>query len=477
MKSHTLLLLILAFVSAACTKNKLSETLTVPSEQYWGNNTSKSYYSESDYSVSIEDVERYIAFKKSFSEDKLNREGETIMPLVSKTGLIVSYLINYESGWEILSADKRIQTVLAWAGEGTLQINDLPPATQLWLSDIINYVFDFIEKNAFRHDKDLSLDQKERLDFWSIITSRSIPAPNWSPDQQGYPSGHWELTGSDQQIIEEGVGHLVPVHWGNNQPYNSYCPLVKYEYGNLRSPAGCVAVAGAQLLYYLHGILGVPEATPTTGYVSGYALPAGAFTQVFGDESSTAWSQMVNNNDYVALLMGKTGKEVGIHYASFVQENNGLVTNVESGGDVWNLAYYLLNDLGISWTWAALAYETDVDAIIASINNSSPVLVGAAQSADNVGHCFLIDAWKRTKYQYNYHYEWVYDDPVNSGLWLVPCETVSTYSSPISSYFGMNWGWDGACDNMWFSPLGSWSPSGTAFDGYRQTFRNFNLAS
>ena len=58
--------------------------------------------------------------------------------------------------------------------------------------------------------------------------------------------GHWAVTVSSQVFISDSISHMTP-HWDQNAPYNAYCPL-RSDSNNNRAPAGCVAIAAAEVL-------------------------------------------------------------------------------------------------------------------------------------------------------------------------------------------------------------------------------------
>ncbi len=429
---------------------------------------------ESDFFVSERDILDYIAFKNSFNKDDgIKRNNPIIEPLFGRGTDLSSYLVNYENGWEILSADKRCQLVLAFSPEGNLSISELPAAAIDWLNDLnesICHTLDSYRKQGLPP----TLDPIERtnVEFWQIIQNNRERIAE-SPIRSNLPPGHWELIRSDQYLIEENYGPLVPVKWGQGSPYNNYCPLYRWNDTDYRSAAGCVAVAGAQLLYYLHYFLGVPESAPSVGNVSGYVfigdslngIYPGVYNQSFSQPSSTIWDKMESYRDSTAALIGSLGKTVNMLYGS------------ESYAELWPLANHFYDSLGIAYTWSSYSYPSDSSSVIQSIVSGSPVLTGARNTQDSYGHAFLIDAYKQTRYCYEESYEYIFDnqDDMHSFPFPELLETVS-YSAPIARYFAMNWGWEGECDNMWFAPLGIWNPRGMEFNGSRQMFRNFRIS-
>lgn len=437
----------------------------------------KAVLSEKDariYDVTEADIDKYVQFKKLSAESK----GESltvssITPFVCSEETVTSYIINYNKGCEIIAADKRCPAILAKSDDINIDINLLPPPALDWLMDLNKPIK---EAKIRRGIITLSEDDSRNVDFWNCLEPDSLQSNRSFEIPDDYPSGHWELIDVHQQLVSDViVGHLVSVKWGQGSPYNTYCPLVDPNWGPLRSPAGCVAVAGAQLLYYFHNYIGVPSTAPSSGSVSGYVYPTYTVSQSFTNESSTIWTQMSSQPQIAALLIGAVGKAVGTSYASPFVIENGVVTNLQSGAPIGSFPNYAFDNYNLSWTWRALTQASDSTAVIGSINNGSPVYVGASNSDASYNHAFLIDAWKQDKYQYVYTYEYVFDDPEAYETYLVPCEVVITYSSPVGRYFAMNWGWEGSCDNIWFAPLGIWNPDGISFDGNRYLYYNFNL--
>ena len=78
---------------------------------------SDAFLTADDYRVSAKDLESFIHFLNILNDDK---EGKVVsVDSISHEGRIACYLINLESGWKIISADKRGPVVLACcSGEG-----------------------------------------------------------------------------------------------------------------------------------------------------------------------------------------------------------------------------------------------------------------------------------------------------------------------------------------------------------------------
>lgn len=77
-------------------------------------------------------------------------------------------------------------------------------------------------------------------------------------------------------------------------------------------------------------------------------------------------------------------------------------------------------------------------------------------------HAFIIDRYKRVVVRYESVFKWVYDvslkNPDGSDLMmpLLPDDVRISYSTPIISMIGMNWGSGLFSDQGWFTLTGDW---------------------
>ena len=457
-------LLFVVLVVLACNKVPMCGDEQRGGEQLSLLNTKGSALSSSEsFFVTEEDILQYVSFMQSFREGKgINRSNPQI-ETVSSRSEITSYIVNYDNGWEIIAADKRCQMVLACSEDGHFVLDKLPVGAQEWLADLNTSVSG---ARAFHDRQHLSLDlnpvEQANVEYWDIIESPRLPQT-----RDDLPPGHWELLRSRQTVVEDGVEHLIPVKWGQGTPYNNYCPLYRINDTDYRSAAGCVAVAGAQLLYYLHYQLGVPATAPSVGSVSGYAFIddyPGYYFQSFSNPTSTIWDEMATHADSTAALIGSLGKAVNMDYG------------IQSGAFTWDLANYCLDSLGLTWNWCVYSQASDSTYVIQSINNNSPVLVDASSQGPYGRHAFLIDAWKQQRYCYECSYEYVFDDPNDMQSYVFPeILEITTYSAPFARFFAMNWGSEGAYDDVWYAPFGVWNPGNNNYNGTRQLFHHFTI--
>lgn len=136
---------------------------------------------------------------KSTPSLKMAQKG---MPLNATSGSKAAYYVfnSVQGGYVIVAGDDRAPAVLGYSDNGTFDANDVPEAMQYMLEGYAAQI------EALNH---------------------------------GYKAAQ-QLT-SARPILP-----LVPAAWSQNNPYNILLPIIS---GN-HAPAGCVATAMAQLMYY-----------------------------------------------------------------------------------------------------------------------------------------------------------------------------------------------------------------------------------
>ncbi len=254
--------------------------------------------------------------------------------------------------------------------------------------------------------------------------------------------GHWELFSvSRNEEVFDSVPHLTRTRWNQYEPFNECCP--SKTTGEGRCPAGCVAIAGAQMLYFLHYSIGIPQNAPSTGYCNGNK---NSYSLYVGNENSTVWDDMpLDNRNSVnysaAPLIGLVGQLVGMNY-----------DNDDSGADTGSLKSNVFEYHGISCTMG----NYDANIVITSLKEGMPV-VARAKTKNDGGHSFIIDGYKECRTKTTTVYEWVYDVNPTTITPYIPPQTVVTTSSPYVKYIRMNWGWGRNNSNdTWFAVTDDW---------------------
>lgn len=281
---------------------------------------------------------------------------------------------------------------------------------------------------------------------------------NLPPPEPEEPPGHYEMVYS--YITEtpcDSIGHLLITKWGQRDTFNLYCPFEDTSYTN-RCPAGCVNIAGGQVLYYLHYYFGVPTMSPTTGYCIGYShydfwgLQTGYYVSYFDNYAITTWDNMVTTtigNETTALFIGSLGALSDTEY-----DASGSSTTVKK-----------LVDDAFSFYGINSSYSTNysTSTVYQNILNGIPVIFGGNRYVDLFnwpGHAWVIDGYVSYSITTHFIYDWVYDDPdINLEEYPLSIhdsyETTSTYSS--LRWFNMNWGYRGSGDDRHYSTDGIWT--------------------
>lgn len=431
------LFICVVFLGVACQKESLvlfeeNEQLPIIQEQ-------------SDF-VSYSDIQSFLA--KEVITKGLSNEDCVVDPYIGPSLDTLMYIVNYGQGrgWKVISSDKRTPAILAEGDKGSFVLNGDNPGPTLWMQGVAE------DMAIIRCAKDTELtftadEIAFNRSFWTGNPVRIIDPP--VIDDEG---GHWEVTTTSATEVYDSLGHMVP-KWDQGAPYNTYCPL-KTDGSGLRAPAGCVAIAGAQVLYFLHQRFGVPEYMYTVASCVG---DTGYFSQNFSVPSNTAWSSI--NTNYNAFSSGLedvlipfVGAQVNMEYG-----------NGGSGADDALLRTNVFNPAGISCSRESYSENK----VKTSLLSMMPVIVSAYSSAIPLfdwgnAHCFVIDGYKRTRIRYYHEHVWVPDDPASFYDPLNQYATyyTVTYSAPQMTGIKINWGWwtqwVNHVNDGWYTLTGDW---------------------
>lgn len=379
---------------------------------------------------------------------------DTIVPLTDGSDTLM-YLVQYDNGWDVIAADKRGPLVVAMSEDGEFSITDTLPGFRTYLDAQKLYLksMRYIAENNSNSDAFL---------FWSMIHPKDMPKT------RTLGSGYWEMYDSESETTTEESGHMLQTAWGQKFPWNVYVPYDVEKPGD-KCAVGCVPVAGAQMLYYLHHKIGLPQNMYTSGGCTGNN---NNFSFSFSNPTSTAWDNMALNSweystakkEQAALLMTYVGCLIDAEYG----------TNT----DAWTEDLgTLFSNLGISST-----YE-DYDSSIAweSLKDEMPVIVDAYLENDKIlgiindyhgGHAWVMDGWKTVTTRRTCYYGWVDStwqdlkpnlDPIAPAA-IRPDDMIKykdfkteTFTF-VSKSVLMNWGWDGASNDVYCTLDGAWSP-------------------
>ncbi len=437
-----------------------------------------------DYLVTSADLETYLELQPN-SPNGIKRPVRSVEAKGPNADVTLMYVVNYDKGWEILSADKRAQPVLAFSDGGEFSFETANPGERIWLEGLACDVLNL--RTADKALQSRAAENNPNVGFWrglelrkkmmeeelEMMTRFEIPdSIDWPfeprPDRPiipdiipDYPEhGHWELTGTTTEHVPvDTVTHLIQTHWHQHKPWNHYCPIIEGD----TTIAGCVAIAGAQMLYYLHNKIGRPQS----------ALLNPSFYEEFPNyNDTTIWNVMGHRwvgtigveELSVARLIRDVGAKVNMEY--------GLAGEGGSTASTSNLPQNVFQPYGIWCTYS----EYDWAEVRNSLEDRMPVIVrawgtkttnwlGTPQYSN--GHSFIIDGYINYKYVRTNEYTWIYDEDfaANNPVDRVSPRTEIIEYRPQMHYICMNWGWNTSHDANWYSGTGIWHIEGVDAEG------------
>lgn len=360
-------------------------------------------------------------------------------------------------GWTIYSSDTRVPSIVAESDEGTVE--ELMQCESVM--DWIKCMSEDMETIIKLSDDKLKFSKKEmnaNRAFWKSVSSsdeyvKEKLAENGTRALPKFPGGHYKLVYSkDYPEDYDTIPRLTKTDW-NQTEYNDYCPRqyneqIKFEYSDRHAPAGCVPVAAAQMLYFLHFKLGVPETAPTQAWVTGNVKEGYQFDQT--NFTSDVWDRFNFYSKYSQMLIANIGKLLGAEY-----------TNTRTRCDGGKVKDKVFRQYGISCIFT----EYNPDLLRTNLLNGYPVMLGAKDATGEHGHAFIVDRYKRYRIKTINYYEWVSDKPGGPTTPPPPIPIIppsmkryidTIYSTPIIDAISMNWG-DELCPNTgWYTLTGDW---------------------
>lgn len=391
--------------------------------------------------VSRDQVVSYL--NKLGTETKGNSGQYSLESRSDSEGNVLMYIVNFNgNGWKILSADNRTPAILAEGDRGSFSLEEGSPGLALWMELLSRDMAKVIRSR----DEELLFSREaiaSNKTFWDTTytePTRNPPAPEYE--------GYWITHTTSETFVSDSLEHMVP-HWDQLYPYNTYAPLKSWS-TTVHKPAGCVAVAGAEVLYYLHNKIGVPaNAYGTCSWVNN--------ERVYGNASSSNWSAMSYDYsswyaDKEAILIAKVGDLSETTYS-----------DTSSAAFFSKLRTSVFPDQGIS----CQQHSYQQDTVKRYLNMEYPVLITASDQLIPVNgrvHCFVIDGYKKTYIEYTHCHEFIPADPETIILPGSGYESYYTYSytSPEITAIKINWGWwtqwrpNNPLNDGWYSLTANW---------------------
>lgn len=422
--------------------------------------------------VTIEAVKSFA--RNQYVDTKTANGALSIEPYVGHTGDTLMYIVNYGpgDGWKIVSADARTPAIIAEGDTGLFSMNSDDSGIEIWM-DILSNTF---QRIISAPDSSLSFSERD------IMLNKA----QWTgePVIMGGPTlleGHWEETVVDSEIeYIDSLDHFVP-KWHQSMPYNQYSPLKTDGSGN-RKPAGCVAVAGAEVLYYLHNKFGIPKLMYTRMEQLGDTLR-------FSQPDSTVWATMSPRC--------QTGPYNNLPEALMIRYIGAVIQTGYENDFSWALPMFLRIGIFNSYGYPCIVNDYDEEIVKSSVLDSLPVIVTASDQLIPVNgriHSFVIDGYRIKRTKITVYHHWIPELPLPD----IPLgETDATkaqvyadyysysYSEPEISDILINWGWSSQwssspTNNGWYSLTAGWEVSNGGVYDYNHNIKiihDFSLAN
>ena len=202
-------------------------------------------------------------------------------------------------------------------------------------------------------------------------------------------------------LLSEGVGERLSIaplttsHWHQNAPYNGLCPVVAD--GNLKTAAGCVAIAAAQIIYYWrdHNPATTTYDTPTYPYGKApvtYSVPAGTPYEWELMKDSYTVDDSEASRDAVARLVYVIGTSAWLSYGA------------TTGGSIYDVINPLVSQFQMTAQYATknvFSQEEWEELLYQELANGRPVLYAGTKNGS--GHAVVIDGYDATRRLFHFN--------------------------------------------------------------------------
>ena len=401
----------------------------------------------------LKNIQNYIKNGKFKGADTRSMKDISIEPYVID-GDTAMYIANYTNGWELFSTDQRTPLIMASSETGSFDVNneDFPPALKASVFSIANEIHQL--KQIENDDNFVNQEWMIYPEEMSELSIAEVASTN-AQDEPGV--GHWELIYSTK--LSEGPttqsAKYTVTKWHQSSPFNQYVPYSLNTSGSyVPSKAGCVPVATAQYLYFLHSKYGKPEKAVSTAMLSN----ATTHKYAFSNKTTRVWSQMALTKTESSSKTAKSAMLI----AYVGQKMNTVYTPDSATVSMAKAAPLIKSETGINHTCVVYDYSFVINQLL---NKHEPVMVCAMDYNLWTGHTFIIDRILSKEVTYKDYYGWVgttstgenanYIDESNGHIIGYKIKKEEVRTTTEYSY-KMNWGWHDSTynfdDNIVFRP-------------------------
>ena len=263
-----------------------------------------------------------------------------------------------QPGWVIVAGDDRARSILAYGDEEYFDADEVPECVQEWLNGYV-----------------------EQIE--AIGSAEDVPAA------------------TEASILAANKSKIVPLlfsKWAQGLPFNQQCPSYSTTSGTSYCPAGCVAIAMAQIMYYYKSSFGstaIPAYTSSKDNltIERPALPATTFNwdimnPWYDDANSTSTSA-----SEVQKLVKYCGQAVKMDYGK-----NASSATSQRNAFTYYFGYDKLSRQIKREDMNATTWENTIYTELAA---GRPVFISARKL--NGGHAFICDGYDGNGL---YHINW-----------------------------------------------------------------------
>ena len=202
--------------------------------------------------------------------------------------------------------------------------------------------------------------------------------------------------------LPDSVGPLLTTTWDQGQYYNAMCPVDGQSAYNGRVPAGCVAVAMAQIVNYW-GQRGTISTRGTHSYVSDYGkllVDYGNTTYDFAHMPNQLTANSTQQEkDAVAKLMYECGVAVNMEYgttssSAYTQDARAALVNF------WGF------NPELSYAERAKYTKEEWESILRNDIASGQPVYYSGKPVEGEGHSFICDGYRQDGY-FHFNYGWM----------------------------------------------------------------------
>lgn len=225
------------------------------------------------------------------------------------------------------------------------------------------------------------------------------------------------------------VNPLLDVCWGQDTPYNTFCYSV---ITNLKSYAGCVPTAVAQIMSY-HESPSVLRLTHRhKGEIDSLSLNWEQVKSHYKTDSTLIYGCWCNDHTQLSHLMREVGERLKTKYYNYLDTNG---TQVISGDTYEADIIPGIRSLGYDVS-SFITFSRD--SVHFELNNSRPIYCHGQAAENALGHAWVIDG-----YHYKYAVLRTYQERPGMKPLFIREDDIST------DYLHINWGWDGDCNGYY----------------------------